>query len=82
MDNPDVEDEEKKHFRVGSALDTLLTDNEEFHNEFKIVSAVRPFGLMGKFVENLPYNLTQNAPEEQYQEAYDKSGYKMRIDRV
>ena len=82
MDNPDVEDEEKRYFRIGSALDTLLTDNEEFHNEFKIVSSVRPWGLMGKFVDALPLGLEQDAPQEQYQEAYEKSGYKMRIDRV
>lgn len=81
-DHPDTEDDEKRHFRVGSALDTLLTDNEQFHHEFKIVSTVRPFGLMGKFIDKMPYNLTMGTDPSEFQEAYESSGYRMKLETV
>lgn len=37
---------------------------------------------MGKFVDNLPGGLTPFSEDHLYQEAYDKSGYKMSLDRV
>lgn len=37
---------------------------------------------MTKFVDNLPDGLTVESSLELYQNAYDKSGYKMKIDRV
>lgn len=82
MDNPDAEDEDKKHFRVGSALDCLLTSNGVFDDEFTVVDVVRPYGYMAKFVECLPSELTPESPIDHYREAYDKAGYKMKIERV
>ena len=82
MDNPDMEDDDKKHFRIGSALDCILTGNGIFEEEFLVVDASKPFGFMGKFIEALPSGITPEAPIEMYREAYDKAGYKMKIDRV
>lgn len=82
LNNPDTEDEETKYFRIGSALDCLLTSPELWDDEFEVVDANRPYGLMAKFIDNLPSGLTPDSPEEDYQEAYDKSGYKMKLSRV
>lgn len=82
MENPDIEDSDTSYFRIGSALDCLLTSPERWELDFNVVDANRPYGLMGKFIDNLPRNLTAFSENELYQEAYDKSGYKMSIDRV
>jgi len=82
MDNPDMENEETKFFRIGSALDCLLTSPERWEEDFIVVDAIRPYGFMGKFIDNLPSNLTMDSPVEMYQEAYDKAGYKMNIYKV
>lgn len=82
MDNPEMEDSEAKHFRVGKALDTLLTSTDNFNDFFEVVDVNRPLGLMGKFVDNLPKNLTKDSDISLYDEAYDKSGYKMKKERV
>lgn len=82
MDNPDMEDDDKKFFRIGSALDCLLTDPDRWIFDFIVVDANRPYGFMGKFIENLPIGLTTDSPKEMYQEAYDSAGYKMSIDKV
>lgn len=37
---------------------------------------------MGKFIDNLPGGLNPFSENSLYQEAYDKSGYKMSLDRV
>lgn len=81
-DNPDLEDEDKKHFRVGSALDCLLTSPENFKDEFHVVAAKRPYGYISAFVENLPTGLAPGCDLSLYQEAYDKSKYKSRLDKV
>ena len=73
MDNPDIEDEDKRFFRIGSALDCLLTSPERWEEDFAVVDAVKPWGLMGKFIDSLPMGLTIFSPTESYQEAYDKS---------
>ncbi len=82
QDNPDLEDEEKQYFRLGSALDCLLTSPELFTEEFEIVEHNRPYGLLGKFIDHLPIGLTPNTPLDKYQIAYDKSGYKMKLATV
>ena len=82
MDNPDMEDEDTKYFRIGSALDCLLTDPDRWEQDFLVVDATRPFGFMGKFIDVLPAGLEISSPIEMYQEAYDKAGYKMSISRV
>lgn len=82
QDNPDLEDSDVSYFRIGSALDCLLTSPERWTIDFKVVDAIRPYGLMGKFIDNLPGGLNPFSENSLYQEAYDKSGYKMSLDRV
>lgn len=77
MENPDSEDGDKSFFRIGSALDCLLTSPERWEEDFKVVEANRPYGLLAKFIDELPSGLTPDSDLELYQEAYDKSGYKM-----
>lgn len=82
INNPDMEDDDKRFFRIGAALDCLLTSPERWEIDFEVVDVVKPFGLMGKFVDCLPAGLTIDSARELYQEAYDKSGYKMAIDKI
>lgn len=82
LENPEIEDDDKKHFRIGSALDCLLTSPERWEKDFKVIDVSRPFGLMGKLIDNLPVNLDMFSAPELFQEAYDKSGYKMKLERV
>jgi len=82
MDNPDSEDDDKKHYRIGAALDCLLTSKERWNEDFEVVDVSRPFGLMGKFIDNLPKNLTLLSDESEYREAWDKSGYKMKLSKI
>ena len=77
--NPDIEDDDKKHFRIGSALDSILTDPERFPEEFCVSYESRPGGLMGVFIDKLPSNLTEESDIELYREAYTKAGYKAKI---
>jgi len=81
-DNPDAEDEDKKHFRIGSGLDCLLTDASRFSKDFIVVDAIRPFGYMGKFVECLPRDIHIGSHYDDYMDAYYKAGYKMKIETV
>lgn len=82
MENPDMENEETRFFRIGSALDCLLTSPERWDKDFIVVDANRPYGFMGKFIDNLPSGLTMDSPFVLYQEAYDLAGYKMSLDKV
>lgn len=82
MDNPDMEDEEKAHFRIGSCLDCLLTTPELFEDSFVIISSKRPAGLMAKFIESLPSGLDILSDNSLYQEAYDKAGYKAKLETI
>lgn len=82
MDNPEMEDEEKSYFRIGAGLDCLLTSPERWDNDFLVIDVNRPYGLMGKFVEILPEGLSQYSSYDLYQEAYEKSGYKMDLTKV
>lgn len=81
-ENPDTDDEETKYFRIGSALDTLLTAPSTFKDEFDVINVDRPSGLLGKFIDNLPIGVTLDSPEERFYEAYDKSGYKAKLSTV
>ena len=77
--NRDIEDEEKQHFLVGSAIDTLLTNPDNFNQLFMVWTFKRPPGLMAKFIDALPLNmmlLNQEQKDVAYHEAYIKSGYK------
>lgn len=82
MENPELEDEESKAFRIGSALDCLLTSPSRWEQDFKVVDVVRPSGLMQKFIDALPPLLTEDSSLENYQQAYEISGYKKAIAQV
>ena len=65
----DVEDEdEKKHFRIGSALDAMLTDWESWERDYIVLSSYRPSGMMEKFINNLPHGLTIDSDIESLQQ--------------
>lgn len=81
-DNPDAEDEEKRHFRIGSAIDAILTSPGEFEKTFAVSYRERPGGLMGIFIDALPLDLDSESDIEEYREAYDKSGYKTSIETI
>lgn len=81
-ENPEIEDDDKKYFRIGAALDCLLTSPERWDEDFDVIDVARPYGLMGKFIDNLPVGITMFSAESAYQEAYDNSGYKMKMERV
>lgn len=82
LENPETEDDDKIYFRIGSALDCLLTSPERWDEDFKVINVNRPWGLMGKLIDNLPPDLDMFSAPHLYQEAYDKSGYKMKLDTV
>lgn len=82
FDNPDAEDDEKSHLRVGSALDCLLTSPERWETDFVVIDAKRPYGLLGKFIDKLPTGLTPESDIALFRDAYMDSGYKMWIDKV
>lgn len=83
MDTPDTEDEDKVHFRIGSALDCQLTSPELWEEQFLVIDATRPMGFMGKFIDNLPPGLDPLLDDvDKYKEAYDVAGYKMSISKV
>lgn len=75
LDNPDAEDEEKSHFRVGGAIDTLMTNKDEFNNLYVVEDMDRPRGLMGIFIDHLPLHITDFSHPDEYEEAYIRSGY-------
>jgi hypothetical protein len=82
LENPDKDSEEKRAFRVGGALDSVLTQPENFNKEYGVLTEARPSGLMGIFIDNLPLTLHKESPQEDYEEAYQKSGYKTALETV
>jgi hypothetical protein len=76
------EDEEDTHYRIGSAVDCLLTSPQDWDTTFVVGDVYKPFGLMGKFVKHLPKGLNADSPNEDYAEAYEKAGYKKSLDWV
>lgn len=92
MDNPSlvkamldkdlIDDEDRAHFRIGSAVDTLLTNTSEFNKLFYINGLGRPSGLTGIFLDSISLDLHEDSPLEAYSEAYMKAGFNMPIDRV
>lgn len=93
-----MDKEEFRHFRVGKAIDTLLTDKHQFDKLFFIFTQSKPSGLAGKFIDNLPlFALNEenepiygsegtlvsfNRDTSLYEEAYNKAGYKIPIRTV
>lgn len=77
------EDDEKRHFRIGSAIDTILTEGmDAFRKDFYVAPKKRPSGMMGIFIDNLPLDIDDESPEEAYQKAYEIAGYKWPITSV
>ena len=81
-DNPELEDEETSYFRIGSAIDCLLTSKERWETDFIVIKVNRPYGFMAKFIDLLPPGLTPMSLDSYYKIAYDQSGYKMRLEKV
>lgn len=77
-----VEDEDKIFFRIGGAVDCLLTNPSEWENLYFISTAVKPTGLLGKFVDALPQGITQFSAVEEYEPAYKIAGYKANLNLV
>lgn len=73
---------DKSYFRIGSAVDCLLTSPDLWEDEFIILQGNRPGGRMGDFVDNLPPNISETSALEDYRDAYAASGYKFSIERV
>lgn len=59
-DNYD-DQEEKDHFKIGKALDTLLTDYMNFDKLYVCVDALSVGGMTGKFIKKLPKGLNREA---------------------
>ena len=73
---------EKSYHRIGSGLDCLLTTPQNWETDFYTSKYNRPGGMMGDFIECLPPGLTLTSAEEKFQEAYEKSGYKLPLRRI
>lgn len=78
-----VKENDKDFYRVGDAIDTILTKGKhEFDNNFIVLSMNRPLGKMGLFIDNLPPDLTKDSEEELYTKAYEASTYKNKINKI
>ena len=75
-------DDDKLHFRLGSAVDCLLTTPETWNDTFASITVSRPSGYMPTFIGALPKGLKATSNKELYREAYEKAGYRMNIDTV
>lgn len=82
LDNPEAEDEETAAFRIGGAIDCLMTTPEQFQEEYWVSSDTRPWGRMGTFIDNLSLDIDENSTLPEYQEAYEKAGYKLKLETV
>lgn len=67
INNQNTEDEDSQHFRIGSAIDCILTTPDSFSELFVVGEVSRPYGLMGKFIDNLPANLNANSLLDNYE---------------
>lgn len=76
------DNDDKPYFRIGSAVDCLLTDGERFDKDFKVVNIQRPPEAMVKFIHNLPKGLSQLSSIEEYKTAYEASGYKIGLEKI
>ena len=80
LDNRAIEEDQKRHYRIGDALDILLTQGaKEFNEHYLVAPKDRPSGMMGIFIDNLPITITEESPEEEYQNAYEISEYKQAL---
>lgn len=76
------EDKDKIHFKIGSGVDCILTNQLEWVKEFLVADSNNVPIMMGKFIKALPKNLTADSPEESYKEAWEASGYKQGLSTV
>ena len=60
----------------------MLTSPSDFDKIFHVSTAVRPRGLMSKFIDALPPKLNEYSSKDLYQEAHTISGYKSNISTV
>lgn len=73
-------DEPKETCIIGDAVDLILTQSDDaFVNSFFVTDAEKPTGMMGTFVWELYTNRQQSDAE---QIAYERSGFKIKIDKV
>jgi hypothetical protein len=77
-----TEDGEKRAYKIGSAVDCLLTDPNSFESTYYISELSRPNGLMGVFIDKLQAGLTVTSDLEEYRSAYNKAGYKSKIETI
>lgn len=74
---------EKDYYRVGSAIDCLLTEGKfKFNEQYAILPEARPKGMMGIFIDTLSLDLDENSDIEEYRIAYETAGYKTKIELV
>ena len=77
------EDKEQVYFRVGSAIDTILTEGMvEFNKQFAVLSTKRPIGKMGIFIDSLPLDLNEESNIEEYRVAYELAEYKGKLETI
>lgn len=74
----------KDYFIVGGALDTLLTNKEEYHNLYIEEPEVMPTKMMIKFCQEFVKQRYENRCDEElaYNLAYESSEYKVSLERV
>lgn len=71
-----VDERDTEFFRIGGALDCLLTDPENWEERFIILDVERPTGKMMDFVKALPPGLTERSPLEDFAAAREAAAYK------
>jgi hypothetical protein len=92
-ENIQIENDDVRHFRIGRAVDCLLTDKENFNQQFFVFNVKRPTSLMLKFIDNLPLfalneeiwhedEFKRNINTGLYLRAYSYAGYKTNINTV
>ena len=88
--NIEVDDGDKKHFRIGSAIDCLITEPHKFNDLFHVSNLNNPSGLMGKFIYYLPQGIEKikevedmtESDLEVYKVAWEKAEYKTPLKTV
>lgn len=72
------EEEDKSHFRLGSAIDTYLTDPSEFHKLFVKAAGYCPTEKMNVLCKSFfkHFHINKLSYEDAFLMAYQESGYK------
>ena len=86
----DPEQIDARHFRIGSAVDYVLTGSESFYNKYRLVVHPRPAGMMGDFVDHLLetvkdrgiHDISVEDWEIYYLDAHARAGYKTKAETV